>query len=479
MLNSSEEKTSRADARILAESARTELVRKGTLHWFHWAIVALSLLLTFFAWNYSKSALDERVELQFDREAEQVVELVRERMQKYEDVLWSGVALVRASGDEVEYEELRTYVNNLNVEKKYPGINGIGVIHAIPEAAVSDYLAEHRKRLPDFKIHPQHEGEEFYPITYIIPEKENAKAVGLDMAHESNRFTAAKKARDSGMAQITGPINLVQAEEKTAGFLFFAPYFAGGTYETVEERQQNFLGMVYAPFVVKKLMKGTLEKEKRHVGLRLVDGDEVIYDEHVATEQDFDPDPLFKKTIDVAINGRSWTFDIWSAKSFRQASTDSQPLTILLGGIVIDTLLIGMFLSISRASKRALGYADSMTVQLLTKAEELQASQDKLAERATQLENSNHELEQFAYVASHDLQEPLRKVASYGGLLRDDCGEDLSEDGHHYLDVVIDGANRMKALVSDLLSFSRITSRGEALKPVDAEECLSVALDGL
>ena len=371
------------------------------------------------------------------------------------------------------------YADSLNLEQKYPGINGIGVIHALSEGDIPEYLFRQRRLRPDYQIHPTRNGQEYYPISYVVPVAGNEKAVGLDIAHESNRFTAAKNARDTGDAQITGPITLVQDSDKTPGFLFYAPYYKDGTYVEVSRRRENFLGMVYAPFVVKKLMEGALEKDKRHVGIRLADGEAILYDENVSSEEDFDAEPLFKRVIDVPLHGRTWTFDIWSAQSFRAASADSQPLTILLGGIFIDSLLIALFISISRTSQRALGYADSMTAQLQAKTEQLKANEKHLADRATQLETSNHELEQFAYVASHDLQEPLRKISSYGQLLREECGNEFSSEGHEYLDVVINGANRLKILVTDLLSFSRITSRGQELAPTSAANCLRDAIEHL
>lgn len=111
------------------------------------------------------------------------------------------------------------------------------------------------------------------------------------MAHEINRLTAAKKARDTGVAQITGPITLVQDAGKTPGFLFYAPFYQGGIYEEVAQRRKHFSGLVYAPFVVRKLMEGVLAKHKRHVGVRISDGQNVLYDELAASEENFDPEP--------------------------------------------------------------------------------------------------------------------------------------------------------------------------------------------
>lgn len=97
----------------------------------------------------------------------------------------------------------------------------------------------------------------------------------------------------------------------------------------------------------------------------------------------------------------------------------------------------------------------------------------------SELDNSNKELEQFAYIASHDLQEPLRKIASYGELLREEHGSQLNDEGKQYLQVVMNGATRLQTLVKDLLSFSRITTRGAPLKPTSAEDCLSAVLSDL
>lgn len=459
-------------------TARRKLERASAFHWVHAVVVAMSLVLTFFAWHYSQSEHEARIKARFDREADQVLELVKERMQKYEEALWGGVALIQTFGGDVDFDQWRRYSQSIDLATRYPGINGIGVIHAVSESELPGYLADQRQLRADYRIHPAHEGDEYYPISYIIPVQGNEQAVGLDMAHETNRFTAAKLARDSGKAQITGPITLVQDSGKTPGFLFYAPFYeeAGAT---LDDRRDKFNGMVYAPFVVKRLLAGTLGKDKRHVGVRLLDGSNVLYDEHNPREADYDADPLFTRSATVSFYGRDWTFDIRSAKSFRDAASNSQPWTILVGGIAIDCLVIGLFIMISRRSQQALNYADSMTHQLEANAVELEASQHQLAERAEQLETSNAELEQFAYVASHDLQEPLRKISAYAQLLQEESEDRIDEEHRDYLRVVIDGAQRLKTLVTDLMRFSRITTRGEALKAINTAECLDCALENL
>ncbi len=97
----------------------------------------------------------------------------------------------------------------------------------------------------------------------------------------------------------------------------------------------------------------------------------------------------------------------------------------------------------------------------------------------SELEASNRDLEQFAYVASHDLQEPLRKVASFTQLLQRRYGDQLDERAHQYIEFASDGALRMQRLIQDLLAFSRL-GRGETEpEPVEVDACLAGALDNL
>jgi light-regulated signal transduction histidine kinase (bacteriophytochrome) len=96
-----------------------------------------------------------------------------------------------------------------------------------------------------------------------------------------------------------------------------------------------------------------------------------------------------------------------------------------------------------------------------------------------ELTRSNRELEQFAYVASHDLKEPLRKVRVYLQLLQRRCGEVLGEQGGQYLAYAVDAAERMQTLVQDLLAYARVGSRGNALAPVDCATVFAEAVANL
>jgi PAS domain S-box-containing protein len=99
---------------------------------------------------------------------------------------------------------------------------------------------------------------------------------------------------------------------------------------------------------------------------------------------------------------------------------------------------------------------------------ERQKAAAALAAKTAELERSNAELEQFAYVASHDLREPLRMVASYTELLDERYRDQLDDRARKYVGYIVDGARRMQRLVSDLLALSRVGTQGKPLEPVDA-----------
>jgi signal transduction histidine kinase len=122
---------------------------------------------------------------------------------------------------------------------------------------------------------------------------------------------------------------------------------------------------------------------------------------------------------------------------------------------------------------------ENMRQRIVDELESTRSTGEQLDEQTVELRRSNAELEQFAYVASHDLQEPLRKVTAFCQLIEKRYGDKLDERGIEYIGFAVDGAKRMQVLINDLLSFSRVGRLGTLYTAVDLDTTLDSALTNL
>jgi signal transduction histidine kinase len=114
--------------------------------------------------------------------------------------------------------------------------------------------------------------------------------------------------------------------------------------------------------------------------------------------------------------------------------------------------------------------------ELQAEVNERKKAEESLQETLQKLERSNEELQRFAYVASHDLQEPLRMVSSYVQLLERRYKNRLDADANEFIDFAVDGVNRMQHLLNDLLTYSRVSSKAKSLAQTDMNRILEIAV---
>ena len=152
----------------------------------------------------------------------------------------------------------------------------------------------------------------------------------------------------------------------------------------------------------------------------------------------------------------------------RKRTGDMRAMQSAAGWLVGLLALLGLFLLwwVVRISNSAIKEEKARVEQLNAEIESRRQTELVLKRTSLELSRSNAELQQFAYVASHDLQEPLRAITGFLGLLSSQKSESLDDDAKKYVNHAVNGAQRMRALIHGLLSFARVESRGKAFKPV-------------
>jgi signal transduction histidine kinase len=182
---------------------------------------------------------------------------------------------------------------------------------------------------------------------------------------------------------------------------------------------------------------------------------------------------------EVQIAGSSWRIVLDSPDGPLYASVSGLnkwlPWLIFAAFAFVGLIAFGL---VARVLK-AVGEASDANARLATLNGELEQTNVMLEQRATELARSNEELDQFASIASHDLQEPLRKVRTFAAEVTRMDAENLSDKGREYLGRASAAAERMQTLIEDLLKFSRVSTHTTALAVVDLSEVVAEALDDL
>jgi CHASE1-domain containing sensor protein len=423
---------------------------KGLLH--HpataWVILLLSLVLTGAAWYLSDNFVQQRARDRFNFQMQDVKASIQRRMLEYEAVLRGGIGLFKAS-ERVSRQAWRIYAENLQVDRYFPGIQGLGYSQVVLPQGLQRHEQQLREEgFPDYRVKPPGERPLYTAIVFLEPfDFRNQRAFGYDMFSESTRREAMQRARDTGVAALSGRVTLVQEtdDDVQSGVLIYLPlYESGRSPANLAQRQATLRGFVYAPFRMGDLMQGILGADQGGIEFELYDGalpslDSLLYQSGVGPLRAIDRrQPEDYDGLDqMEIAGRVWTLYIRAHQGFLSRAEESQPLLVAVGGVLVDVLLFVIIGSIARQQRRAEAMAMAMT---------------------TDLRRSNADLEQFAYASSHDMRQPLRMVSSYLQLLEEALRPQLQRDTAEYLKYAIDGAQRMDQMLDALLEYSRVGS---------------------
>ena len=280
-------------------------------------------------------------------------------------------------------------------------------------------------------------------VRWIEPLEGNEKAVGLDLGFEPVRAAAMAASKAQRKPIVSRAVKLVQGG---LGVLIFVPMTANGRH------MGHTVGVARVP----ELLNAALHRiGAPRLALSMEEGDQTLWRHGIAT----DDDELPSIAVRLAIPGPGWRLLGQPGPELVAAHTSVLPTFTLGGGILVAGLMALVSWLAGRAQRRSIAMQ-----RLSEQREEAEKTALSRAEQLTdvnaQLMRSNKDLDQFAYIVSHDLQAPMRGVHNIVGWLEEDLGDGLPEQSQRHLGKLRNRVERMEQMLEDLLKYSR-AGRGE------------------
>jgi two-component system, NarL family, sensor histidine kinase UhpB len=345
----------------------------GVIDKLPWLVLSLALTGTLASWYFARASVFETARIEFESTVKNAIDDIQDRMHTYEQVLRGGVALFSADGS-IDRATWLKYVEGLEIEASYPGIQAIGYAQAIEHAHKESFLQVTRAGDDAlYRIRPDGDRDAYTPIVHIAPfEGANAGVLGYDMYSEPTRRAALEQARESGEAVLSAKAVLVQeiasVREQAGTLMFLAVYHRGMPHRTPQERRAALQGYVYGAFRMADLMRNTLDaKQYRAVDIEIFDGgnatpDSLLFDGDSVRHtfaRDF-PTP-FTGQQSIIIAGQPWTLKFFARPEFALDFDPGRAQFALVGGAIMSLLLFGAAWMLSRSWQISQTLAQSMT----------------------------------------------------------------------------------------------------------------------
>lgn len=329
-----------------------------------WLILALTLMVTCWAWYVSAKAVSQTIETRFDYQAQDLATAITDRMKEYELALRSGAALFDASSS-VTRKDWSSFTDTIYLQKYFPGIQALGYsVMLTPEEVEAHTDAIRAEGFNDYRITPEGERAQYSAIQFIEPfDWRNQRAFGFDMYSNPIRREAMDRARDTGQPATSGRVTLVQETDKDVqyGFLMYYPvYRKNMPLDYIEERRRALKSFVYAAFRMHDLMSGILGQAQGELEFGVYDGasasaDTVLYNSNPTQPAagSVTGSSQFNGYYPLEIAGRSWTLHVYSADGFVAFSEKHQPTFIVIAGVLLDICLFYLISYLAKSRKQA------------------------------------------------------------------------------------------------------------------------------
>ncbi|HEX2974581.1 MAG TPA: CHASE domain-containing protein, partial [Bacteroidales bacterium] len=326
----------------------------------------------------------KRVEKEFFLKCNDIQIRILTRLEAHEQLLNAASAYFEAS-DTVTREEWKSFVENSNILKELPGIQGIGFCAIVDKKKIPE-LKERLERdgLSDFSVYPGGERDIYTSIIFLEPfDWRNKRALGFDMFSEPVRRKSMELARDSGFAVISGKVKLLQEtdDDVQAGTLMLVPVYQKGNKTSPELRKSAIAGWVYSPYRMDDLIRGILGRSfDDQISFR-------IYADSIAPENllcdNRKPFPGSRASkistiLPVNFHGSSWIIEAHGDSSFFSSWTKA--ITVFSIGLAITLLLFHLYIALLRTRSNAQARTGELTRDLVESEEKYRLMAENISD---------------------------------------------------------------------------------------------------
>lgn len=339
-----------------------------------WLILATTLATTWFAWNHERQSARSELRSQFDFALRDTVSRIEQRVAAYEQML-RGVQGLLNTTDLRNRNAVHDYVETLGLDANFSGVQAIGVIEWVPRSRRAAHNAAMRQfGFADYGILPAGERDSYAPVIQREPSiGRNRAPIGFDAWADPVRRLAMEKARDSGMAAITGKVQLAidKNVESSPGFVMYLPIFARGQpRDSIAQRRDHLAGWVFVSFHMRDFMASLYGSHPAGLALAIYDDitptdAALMYRNSEAAGQ---RPPAGRGSLSVneymVVAGHTWTLTMATQAEFEDRFSRDLALVIAGagGGLSLLMSLLAWFMITGRA--RALQLAAVMTEEL-------------------------------------------------------------------------------------------------------------------
>ncbi len=336
-----------------------------------WLALLTSLGTTWLVWNHERESAYKEMHAQFDFALRETVSRVEQRVAAYEQML-RGVQSLLATTSLKNRKAIHDYVDSLQLDANFSGVQVIGIIEHVPAADKSRHeQAMRRLGFAAYSIQPAGEREHYSAVIQREPDIRPSHApLGFDPWADPVRRQAMARARDSGMASISGKVRLAvdKEGEATPGFVMYLPIFAADQpHDSTAQRRANLIGWVFASFHMSDFMASLYGKQWSGLALDIYDGVDPTPEArifHSADETNSTAASRLSTTEYMVVAGHNWTLSLATQKQFEQLYERDSALLIALTGICLSICLALLVWLILTGRARALRLAAKMTEEL-------------------------------------------------------------------------------------------------------------------